>query len=408
MKKWILFCFALVLTQATAYAQQDDDNANMPKVTVSVENDTISVGSMNLVQVKILVPTWFTQSVYFDEIESLNMISVKANKSSYPVSERIGSDTWSGVIREYSVIPMKAGNFTLDLPDVTVSYMGADNTQHKETLSLPQVSFTATVPAAAQGLSPLIIADNLTLEQSLSVPDELKAGQSIARTLTVEIDGSSALFIPQLMQDKDDDFQRAYLRPAKVNDSLDSRDNKLTGLREETQDVLLKQDGTLNLPDISIRYYNTQSQEVETVSVEGQTISVAAPDLTLKQWLVRIALAAVLLGLFALLARYINGQFKKYHASEAYQFKKLLKASHHADKALLRKTYLWRNRWQHQLLAKPKQDYALSQLILDMEEVVHNKGSAKKEWQTKLSDIRSNLAEDTSANARGLPPLNPV
>ena len=55
-----------------------------------------------------------------------------------------------------------------------------------------------TEDEAAAGLDPLIIAESVTLEQTLEIPDgPMGQGDAATRTVTAKITGTSPLFIPE-------------------------------------------------------------------------------------------------------------------------------------------------------------------------------------------------------------------
>jgi disulfide bond formation protein DsbB len=385
---------------ATANAQ------NMPKISTEVKASSLLVGQKNTIVVKILVPTWFTTPVYFEEVEAKNLLSLDVNKSAFPVSETIAGQTWSGIVKEYHVVALQPGKFALKLPTLKVHFMGENNTKITQTVDLQAISFNAIVPEKAQGLKPLIIADDIALEQSLSIPEELRAGATITRSLNVNVQGSSALFIPQLLTDSDTEFQRAYLRIPSVEDRYDARADILVGTRNEIQDTLLKTDGTLNIPAIEIRYYQPSSDSIVSVSVAGQQVAVKPGEFTMQQWLLRIAFLLLIVFALVLAAKRLLLSHKTYKQGEPYQFKQLIQAYNKPDKTLLHLLNQWRNRWRTRYLADQAASKEISDITLEIEQSVYGKQALNDDCLKRLHAHRNHLTGKESAAVK-LRPLNP-
>ncbi|MDQ9093185.1 hypothetical protein RC083_16530 [Pseudoalteromonas haloplanktis] len=404
MKTPLLLMLYICLLTVAGFCYGDD--TVKPKVSTLVKEPTILVGQKNTVQIKVLVPSWFTKSLYFEEVEAKNILTVPANKSAYPVSEKVAGKMWSGVTKEYYIVALKPGEFTLTIPPLKVHFMGEDSTQIVQTITPEPVTFTATIPEKARALNPVIIADSIELEQSLSIPEKLTAGQTVTRSLSVKVHGSSALFIPQLLKDTDTEFQRAYLRSPKVEDLYHARSDELLGTRQETQDTLLKTDGTLSIEPISIKYYQPSSNEIITVSVDGSHVIVKPGKLTVQQWLTRIFIIIVALLISALLIKRSMLAYKKYKESEIYQFKQLLKNLDKPNHTLLITLNQWRQRWRLHYLKNAQASKEISAITLDIEQAVYNKGNVNKNWSAQLQEHRQRFI-DKKSQTKGLQTLNP-
>ncbi len=375
--------------------------ASKPKISVSVSHLSPFVGQVNLVRVKILVPTHFSTPVYFNEIEALNIYTVKADKSTYPTSETIDGQVWSGVIKEYSLIAMKEGEFTINLPALTVSYATHDK-QTSITLQPDPIQFNATIPSVAKSLTPLIIAEDLYIEQNIIKPEQLSAGQSVQRELTITIKDSSALFIPQLLNDSDTDLQRAYLRTPSINDKLDGRTGALIGQRKESQDILLKSAGVLELKELTLRYYQPSTNSIQITTVASEQINIPAAHTS-----ILTTISALIVLIILLLAGYAGYQvfiryYEKYKHSEAYAFKRIMSTQYPSHQAVSKAINDWKLFWRSAYVQSPQFANDLHTLILDIE----TQRLSLKQWQLAFAKHRQTLLTQAVSKSN-LKPLNP-
>ena len=93
-----------------------------PIVRISATPEAVSVGEPVALQVSVLVPTWFPRPPVFPAFELANTITRLPPDSAYPISERIGRDTWSGIVRTYQVYPLLGATYRLSGQTMRVTY----------------------------------------------------------------------------------------------------------------------------------------------------------------------------------------------------------------------------------------------------------------------------------------------
>ncbi|KPA21555.1 hypothetical protein shim_22620 [Shimia sp. SK013] len=269
------------------------------------------VGQPIVLRVTVLVPTWLPQPPQFPSMETPNLIVRLPSRASNPVSETIEGETWSGVSRAYRLYPMVPGRFSLTQKSVGVTYADPE-TRAPISIDVPlgPIVFEATVPPGAEQLDPLIVAQGLTLTQELEGNDGvLGEGDALTRTVTAKITGSSALFLPPLIAPIETDAARAYPKEAAVSESEDR--GVLSGMRLETTSYVAQFGGTLELPAISVQWFNTKTNKVETAQLNGATVEIDAPAaprepvISRRQIVVVATILAILAATLRLSQRYV-------------------------------------------------------------------------------------------------------
>lgn len=382
-------------------------NAQEPQVTVSLSQPHPLVGQVTTIKVKVLVPTWFSKPLYFDEVEAINIINIKGNKSTYPTSEKIKGQTWTGVIKEYPVIAMAQGQFELELPTLNIHFMSDDNKPVERAITPQKVTFNATIPHGAASLSPVIIAEKITLSEQLKQPDQLIAGQSIHRTINAKITASSALFIPQLLPTTNTEQAQAYPATESTTDNLNDRTSELLGTRIEQQDILIKQDGQLVLSAINISYYQPSTDSIQTANIEGKTLVIKPPAMTIKTMMWFIVVAVIILAALLCLYKVAKQVWDRYQQSESAHFKRLVNSSNKYPKGYYQNYMRWYTICKSQINQQADLIKLHQNIVISFEQTVYTKVNLPNDLPTQLAKLRQAIKQQQKLHSEQLKPLNP-
>ncbi len=357
----LLFIGTAVWAQDTASTGAQQSAPVTPRVETELSADTTVVGQPLVLRVKVLVPTWMPSPPAFPSMEAPNLMVRLPERATNPISERVGGETWSGVSRAYRLYPMIAGQFSLPAQSVALTYADPGGGAEPLTIQAPieAVTFVAILPAGAEALDPPILANGLSLEQTLDGGDgTLGQGDAVTRTLTATITGTSALFIPPLIPEVSAQAVQSYPRDPVVKDT-DVR-GVVSGSRTDTTTYVAQYGGSVDLPEISIEWFNVETGKVETATVPGVTLSVDAPPpppdapkINKRQIAILTgSVLLLLLGLWVLrryalppLTAYLAGRRARWNASEAFAAKRVEQAIDRKDlNGVLNALALWTSR----------------------------------------------------------------
>jgi hypothetical protein len=242
-----------------------------PVVRVDVTPDAVAVGESLEVRVTVLVPTWFARPPVYPDFELANAITRLPPDSSYPTSERIGRDTWSGIVRNYRVYPLVGASYRLSGETIKVAYANPGADPVETVVPVPEILFRGTVPAGAETLEPYVAGKRLALD--LEVEGEtsgLEPGDAVVLQWTAALDGLPAIFIPPLAPVLEFAGASVYADQPMVDDGPPGR-------RTEKVTLVFEAGGDFEIPAVSIDYWNTDAGKVETAKANGMMISVAGP-----------------------------------------------------------------------------------------------------------------------------------
>lgn len=242
--------------------------AQTPFVRAHFEpNNDILVGQPVRLVVSVFVPNYFTGSPDFPEFELENAIVVLPQDRPENSNEQSGGVTYAGITRTYMIYPQEPGDFRLPPAEIITSYASAPPKSTEVHLSLPALTFHADVPAAAQNLDYFLPTTSLTIQQKWSSSlKNVRAGDSIVRTITVTAIKMQAMLIPPLPLEAPDGV-RIYTEEPIVQDQKTDRGDFVFGRRTESVKYLIRKEGDYTLPAIELKWWNLSTNRLVTATL---------------------------------------------------------------------------------------------------------------------------------------------
>ncbi|WP_043317109.1 BatD family protein [Microbulbifer sp. HZ11] len=307
-----ILCAVILLWAASASSAQSAKtnatpaNIDTPIVRSTLSQSNVVPGEAVTLQITVLVPTWLTKPVEFPTIDRPNLSVSAPDKSSVSTSETINGTTWSGVVREYLLVPLTPGVFRLPATSLDIRYRNPDggpDITRQATLAQEPITLTASAPEGAEALDPYIAADNLNLEQRIEgTPENLKPGDSFSRTVTASIQGSTVMFVPALLTTDAPSGLAAYADTPRTNAQSDGRvDGENGGSRVEKITYVAETPLKGTLPAITLSWYDLKDGDIKTTTLKPVKVHVkgvaAISGLSPAHWLGLLALGIALLWL---------------------------------------------------------------------------------------------------------------
>ena len=407
-------------TSATALAQ------GQPIVRAEVSPDTVNVGESAELTITVLVPTWFTRPSVYPSFELANAITRLPADSSYNIRERVGNESWSGIVRTYEIYPLLGATYRLSGLSIEVTYANIGGDPRTTAVRIPEVAIRARVPAGAESLDPYIAGRKLSLRLDVEGElDSLEAGGAVVLEYVAELDGLPAIFIPPLAPEFEFDGVSVYADVPEVEDGTPAR-------RSEKLTLVFDAGGEFNIPGREVDYWNTESKSIEKAVAQGLVISVTGPPLPAPvddtssgaQWPRLVALLTALIVLFIIAWRGVPAIARRYREAaerrrqtEAYAFIQLCKAidsgnGESAYRAMLR----WAERLEPAMnlraFATTHGDESLCEAIDALSAGLYSDAGTPGDLariKSKLKTARKHyLGRDAHRQASSLPPLNPL
>lgn len=262
------FVILLLFVSALSSAAMGQER---PIVRVTITPDVVAVGEAAELSVMVLVPTWFTRPPVYPSFELANAITRQPADNSYPLRERVGGESWSGIVRSYEVYPLLGATYRLSGQSMSIAYANPGNDPVIMDVQLPEIIFTASVPAGAEALDPYIAGRSLILRLDVEgTPDSLAAGDALVLNYVAELDGLPAIFIPPLTPDIRLEGVSVYADEPDIEDGAPAR-------RQEKVTFVFDAGGEFTIPGLELSFWNTAAGSIETVSVADLSLTVDGP-----------------------------------------------------------------------------------------------------------------------------------
>lgn len=346
------------LTIGAAAAQAP---APEPIVRASIDPPTVTVGQATTLHIDVLAPNYMTRPPVVPDIALANAVTRAA--ATINLSEQRDGLTFSGMRFELVIFPQEPGSYAVAGRRITLTYAADPPATREASVEVPRIAFEAVIPDAARSLDPFVAATRLVVTQEIRrSSDELKVGDAVTRTVTIEAEGTPAMLLPPT-QFAEIDGLRLYPAQPELNDKSEARTGTLTATRVDQATYMLERTGDFTLPALEVAWWNVRDQAVVRSRIEpvvllvaGDPASVASPGAPTAQpvWrkLMRFGFdhwQAVLVAVVALVAlawalppvvqrisAVLHRRRDAYRRSEAFSFSRLRAAARRGD---ARRTY---------------------------------------------------------------------
>ncbi len=192
------------------------------------------------------------------------------------LQETIDGAAYTGQQYEYLFFPQRGGEVTLApvTIEVETKYWGGRTESVLTTVSTPPFTLDIKVPPGVSADQTLVSTSRLIAKQSWN-PDitELKAGDSVTRTITLEAEDVSGMVFPPMLER---DLPGVGLYPVSPTVEDKYYRGTLTGHRVEEIVYVPEQGGEFSASELTFSWWNTSSEKLETVNLEGRDFSVTA------------------------------------------------------------------------------------------------------------------------------------
>lgn len=422
-----LYLFLQPLLLAGWASTAGAEPAPQPLLRAVLEKPTAVPGQILSLEITILVPTWMPQPPEFPTFE-LPDVSVRLPEgSSRPTMERVGGESWSGVMREYQLSPMVVGLFRIPPQTITVTYADPETRAPLVAkLRTKEFVFEGRAPTAAEDLDPFIAAETLAIEQRVEGdPANLEPGSAFTRIVTARLTGASPIFLPPLIPPFEAEGLAAYPKEPVFTESSDR--GRTIGKRIESVTYVAEAGGRFTAPPARLRWWNLRTKQIEVAQISALAIvsrgpSPAAPANLDEQevvvWLLVGGLLVVIAGVGGRWSwpRYAAGRRRRLEeklASESFAFEQViraLRAQRFGD--VIRATELWSTRLPIPFDSDRAQLFEALEPLGALLYGPEAQTPAKAHWSAALASLRNArkccLAKERSRLADGvLPSLNP-
>lgn len=247
---------------------------------IETNKDSLYVQEQLLFTVRLYYTINGIRNPQFTELEMPNsVIQLIGSPNQY---EKLIDGVRFGVYeKRYVIFPQRSG--PLEIPDILFRGEVTDGSSNFVFRNLNTRRVTAFIdgitidikerPASAQQDNFWLPVTNLTLEEQWSPPlDELKVGDAVTRTVTMVAYGLDGAVLPPF---SDISLNGANVYPDPPTIERTFVDGNIVGTRTETVSIVPTASGFLEIPQISVPWWNVDTDAAEVTIVPATRIAVA-------------------------------------------------------------------------------------------------------------------------------------
>lgn len=192
------------------------------------------------------------------------------------LNETINGASYTGQRYEFLFFPQRPGELPIASMaiDVEVKDWGSSSANEMVHETTPALKLNVRKPPGVQSAVGIISTANFSVVQKWEPEStDLSAGDAIKRTVVFKAADLSGMVLPGVETEQIPGIGM-YPSSPRVDDQY-SR-GELTGLREETITYVMEQPGSHQLQELVFSWWNTETEEIGTVTLDGRTLTIAA------------------------------------------------------------------------------------------------------------------------------------
>jgi hypothetical protein len=266
MKMWLLLLMIIVFPCQSAM--------DITRELVAPEHAV--PGQPMTVSVTFWTDSWFNPPPVWPEFSIEGGMLLNTPLPDQLLTRQKNGISWSGVRLERQVVAWDQGTLHLPAVDITVNSSG----QAPVTVHLPAQTVAVAWPPNTQQPDRFISARELEMNQQITSYHAgkdhiLRAGDTVDRIVTLTGKDIIPVQIPQILYAIPGDGSQ---RLAPVNDYIKSaRGDIEKGIRQERIRYFLARSGTLVIPPVQLRWWDTEHQKWQQATLEGKTLKILEP-----------------------------------------------------------------------------------------------------------------------------------
>lgn len=235
-----------------------------------------AVNQQIILYVDVSTPRWFSAGTRIATVEIPGVIAKQRNQLATNYTQREQGETWSHQRWEITLYPQQSGQFTISPLAVAVKVSVAGGGSASGTVYTPPITFEARLPSGLLSDEvPWFTATGVDAQQEWTLTavddngDKLHVGDAITRTITINASDTLSVLIPDLLVNESNKKYQSYRQPNRLDDSH-ARGNYRAS-RVEQSVYVIQQGGQITLPEYSFQWWNSETSQVETVTLAGKT-----------------------------------------------------------------------------------------------------------------------------------------
>ena len=269
--RYLLMCLAFLLSPVVFATTAEQLIAEQQlAVRVKVENKEPIVAKQPVViSVELLTQRWFGSGNRIHDFEMAQIVKRPLNEQPINGFSTYLGKKWTSQIRQITLYPMEAGIY--EIPPLKVDV--AVNTTEgdiKGTIETDAITLNVTLPQELLAVDEYVVTDQFSVNVKGSFDQEnpYKIGEAVTLNYALSASGVPAMMLPQVPEIHMDGVGIYRKKP---NLFEKSNRGELSAHREEEINFIFEKQGSYQIPEIRLYWWNSQSQSIEEEILPAQS-----------------------------------------------------------------------------------------------------------------------------------------
>ena len=226
--------------------------------------------------IEISTASFFSGGTRIARFEMNNAIVLRRNKFAVNSSRREAGNTWSVQLWTITIYPQRGGEFMIPSLTIDVSIADSNGQPVEGQTNTDAVRFNATVPEPLRttALNDWVASSQFTVKEHFDRSlDQLKAGDAVRRTISIEAENLAAMMLPSVFSAPQAGLA-TYQNPARLEDRVNR--GRYQAMRFESISYVVEAEGNYTLPELVFSWWNTDSNELQYVRLPSHQLSASA------------------------------------------------------------------------------------------------------------------------------------
>ncbi|RHW76981.1 BatD family protein [Colwellia sp. RSH04] len=291
---------ALLLNIKLSYASPLETLIQDKQLTITTTMKSANnpiVGQPVTLSIEIATNRWFSAGTRLKPFKIANAVTLSSSELAINGSKRIDGETWSTQTREITFYPTQQGEYQIPPIEVFVSVNSEHNGIIEGTGYTKPQRLTVALPQVLKSIEHFIVSPDVkvTIEGSFDNDTNYSLGDAVNQIITITAKDTPAMMIPPFIIPSIEGVS-IYQKPPQVFDK--SNRGTLLGTRIESNTYIFESSGTYQIPEQYLYWWNTQTQQLEKISIPAQQWQVSGKRIqnsTDKAWFYLINVKIIIL-----------------------------------------------------------------------------------------------------------------
>lgn len=245
------------------------------KLNVEIKAQDVAVKQQVALDIEVLSTRPFKEELALPYLDIPNTVIKKDEQKVARSARTIEGTKWFTQKARYYLYPMQAGEFTVPELNIPIKVeLTSDNVVEGVIQSQP-INFASKMPVSNIDTDELIVSPNAELSISTDRPltDEFEVGHAVTATYTLSVANSHMMLLPEI-NIPDISSVELYRKPAVKENMFNRLTKSNTATLKQQVTLILQEQGKVVLPKHTMTWWNTKTNQLESLTIAQQTIQV--------------------------------------------------------------------------------------------------------------------------------------